>query len=71
MKPSSPALWRGAILSVPLTVAATWVFRRSTTQARDEAVFATIAVVIAISFARLVWRHRPPPSGLAAAAAVA
>ncbi|MQA29946.1 MAG: hypothetical protein GEU82_08925 [Luteitalea sp.] len=64
------ALWHGALLSVPATVAATWAFKRSTSQARDEAVFATLAFVIAVGFARMVWRRRLPRLWLATAAAV-
>lgn len=64
------ALWWGALLSVPVTVAATWAFKRSAAQARDEAVLAATALLIAVGFARMVWRHASPRPGIAAAAAV-
>ena len=67
---AASALAWGAVLSMPVTVAAAWAFKRSAAQARDEAVLAAMAFVIAVGFARMVWRHGSPRPGIAAAAAV-
>jgi hypothetical protein len=48
----------GLLLSVPATIAATWLFRASSRRALDEAVLALIALAIAAVCARAVWR--PP-----------
>jgi hypothetical protein len=46
------------LLSVPATIAATWLFRASSRRALDEAVLALIALAVAAVSARAVWRTK-------------
>jgi len=59
---TASAIRRGLILALPATVAGSWLFRRSTHQAFDEAVLATIAIAATLIVARSVWHTTPAES---------
>src|SRR5205085_1092317 len=52
----SSAIRRGLIVSLPATGAASWLFKRSTHTALDEALLAVVTVGIAALFARTMWQ---------------
>ena len=52
-------LKRGAVAAVPATVVATYLFQQTNRQALWEAALAAGALLLAIWFARVVWRGMP------------
>src|SRR5438067_13768480 len=55
---TAAAIRRGLIVSVPTTVVASWLFQHSSHASLDEALLATMAVVVTAAF---VGRVLPPP----------
>jgi hypothetical protein len=51
----------GAIAAVPASVVATYLFQQTNRQALWEAALAAAALLLAIWFARLIWRAMPAP----------
>src|SRR5688500_15580176 len=51
----------GAVAAIPATVGATSLFQLTNRQALWEAVLAAGALLLAIWFARVLWRAMPPP----------